>query len=274
VSSNASDVPGPGKRAKGREKAAAAERAERAERAAKADVKLPEQVYKDERPAEYFARYHERSRDHEPEWIYEFVRVITTLLAVTVFRARAYGSENVPNGPVIIAPNHGSFMDHFLCGAFIRRHVQFMAKSHMFTHGSLKTWIYTHGGVFPVRRGSRDEESFTTATTILRRGGCLGMYVEGGRTRTGELSDEAKPGMGRLALETGAAIVPVAIIGSHRIRNWKRFEFPRITVHYGAPLSFTPVQDPSRGMQQAASDEVLRRIRTLYEQNLDSKKAG
>jgi 1-acyl-sn-glycerol-3-phosphate acyltransferase len=264
VSSNASDVPGRGRRARRREKVAAAERAERA---AKPDVKLPDQVYKDERPAEYFAQYHARTRDHEPEWIYEIVRSATTLFALIVFRARAYGSENVPNGAVIIAPNHGSFMDHFLCGAFIRRHIQFMAKSHMFEHGSLKTWIYTHGGVFPVRRGSRDDEAFTTATTILRRGGCLGMYVEGGRTRTGELSAEAKPGMGRLALETGAAIVPVAIIGSHRIRNWKRLQFPQISVHYGKPLTFAPVEEPSRGMQQAASDEVLRRIRALYEQH-------
>lgn len=267
--SSTSDVPGRGpqrsartRRAKGR---AAANEAAEAKR--RADVKLPDQVYKDERPAEYFSEYHARTRDHEPEWIYQVVRGLVTLIILFVYRGRAYHTENVPNGPVIIAPNHGSFMDHFMCAAFLRRHVQFMAKSHMFNKRSVKTWIYSHGGVFPVRRGSRDEDAFLTAQTILRRGGCLGMYVEGGRTRNGEISAEAKPGMGRLALETGAAVVPVAIIGSHRIRNWKRGQFPRVSVHYGEPVAFTPVEDPSRGQQQAVANEVLRRIRTLYEQN-------
>jgi 1-acyl-sn-glycerol-3-phosphate acyltransferase len=267
--SSTSDIPGPGPRrsARGRAAKARAATAKAAGSGRRPDVKLPDQVYKDERPAEYFAEFHARTRDHEPEWIYGVVRVLLTLIIVTVFRGRAYHSENVPDGPVIIAPNHGSFMDHFMCAVFIRRKVQFMAKSHMFTQGSLKTWVYTHGGVFPVRRGARDEDAFITAETVLRRGGCLGMYVEGGRTRTGEMSTEAKPGMGRLALETGASVVPVAIIGSHRIRNWKRLEFPKVSVHYGEPLSFTPVQDPSRGQQQAAANEVLARIRALYEQN-------
>jgi 1-acyl-sn-glycerol-3-phosphate acyltransferase len=269
VSSNASDVSGPGPRRSARGKRAraraAATQAEEARR--RPDVKLPDQVYKDERPAEYFADFHARTRDHEPEWIYELVRMTVIVVMLTFFRARAYNTENVPNGPVILAPNHGSFLDHFVCAAFIRRHVQFMGKSQMFKQRSLKTWIYTHGGVFPVRRGGRDEDVFITAEAVLRRGGCLGMYVEGGRTRTGEMSTEAKPGMGRLALETGAAVVPVAIIGSHQVRNWKRLHFPKVTVHFGEPLAFAPVEDSSRGQQQAAANEVLRRIRDLYELN-------
>lgn len=262
MSSNARDVSKAGRRGRRGQPAPVV-----AEDAARPDVALPEQVYKDERPAEAFAAFHARTRDHEPEWIYEVVRTLMTLVAVVVFRARAHGAENVPNGPVIIAPNHGSFMDHFLCAVFIRRHVQFMAKSHMFKRG-VRTWIYSHGGVFPVRRGSRDEDAFTTARTILTRGGCLGMYVEGGRTRSGAISEEAKPGMGRLALETGAAIVPVAITNSHKIRNWKRLHFPKVSVHYGAPLAFVPVPEPSRGQQQAAADEILRRIRGLHDDNI------
>ena len=101
-----------------------------------------------------------------------------------LFRAEGYGAENVPNGPLILAPNHASFMDHFFGGAFIRRHIQFMAKSQLFGNHPL-SWIYSHGGVFPVRRGYADEEAFVTAFTILRRGGAIGMYVEGGRSRSG-----------------------------------------------------------------------------------------
>jgi 1-acyl-sn-glycerol-3-phosphate acyltransferase len=227
------------------------------------DVELKPQVYKDPRPAGTFEPFHARVRDHPPEWVYEIVRIVTMLNALITYRAHAIGSENVPNGQVILAPNHASFMDHFFCGAFIRRHVQFMAKSQMFGSGPL-SWIYSHGGVFPVRRGHADEEAFATAFAVLDRGGCVCMYVEGGRTRTGRISDEAKPGIGRLALESGAPIVPVAILGSHQVRNWKKLQFPKVVVEYGKPLRFEPIPESSRVQQQQAADLILGRIKALH----------
>ena len=130
-------------------------------------------------------------------------------------------------GPVILAPNHFSFMDHFFAGAFIRRRVRFMAKSQLFVPPM--QFIYSHGGVFPVRRGYQDEEAFVTANGILQRGGAIVMYCEGGRSRTGELSEQPKRGIGRLALESGAPVVPVAIHGSSKVRNWKRLQFPKVS---------------------------------------------
>src|SRR5581483_1802724 len=152
------------------------------------------------------------------------------------FRARGLGAENVPNGPVILAPNHASFMDHFFTGAFVRRRVQFMGKSQLFTPPM--QWIYSHGGVFPVRRGHHDEETFITAMGVLQRGGAVVMYCEGGRSRTGELAEKAKPGIGRLALESGVPVVPLAILGSHQVRNWKRLKFPKVTIQFGKPFRF------------------------------------
>src|ERR1700692_2717721 len=112
-----------------------------------ADVELKPQVYKDPRPKEYFDQFHARVRNGEPEPVYELVRVVTVLHALIAFRARGIGAENVPNGPVILAPNHASFMDHFFTGAFIRRRVQFMAKSQLFAAG-IPSYIFSHGGVF------------------------------------------------------------------------------------------------------------------------------
>ena len=89
-----------------------------------------------------------------------------------------------------------------------------MAKSQLFGPPVL-TYIYKHGGVIPIRRGHHDEEAFKTAFTVLDQGGMLLIYAEGGRSRSGELGDP-KPGVGRLALESGAPVVPVAIHGSER----------------------------------------------------------
>jgi 1-acyl-sn-glycerol-3-phosphate acyltransferase len=229
------------------------------------DVELKPQVYKDSRPEEYFAPFHERVRTQEPEWIYEVVRAATMMHALVTFRARGIGAQNVPNGPVILAPNHASFMDHFFSGAFIRRRVQFMAKSQLFSPGPLQ-WIYSHGGVFPVRRGHRDESAFATAFRVLERGGVVVMYCEGGRTRTGKMADEAKPGIGRLALEAAVPVVPVAILGSHQVRNWKKLHFPKVTVSYGAPFKFERVTEPTREQQQEAADVILERIRAIHEE--------
>jgi 1-acyl-sn-glycerol-3-phosphate acyltransferase len=224
---------------------------------------MREQVYSDPRPKEHFDRFHERARTREPDWVYEVCRVITSLYAWTFLRARSIGTVNVPgSGAVILAPNHFSFMDHFLVGGFIRRKVRFMAKSQLFKRPM--QFVFTHGGVFPVRRGARDDETFITAEAIIAKGGAIAMYCEGGRSRTGKLAEQAKRGIGRLALDTGAPIVPIAIYGSSHVRNWKRLQFPRVTVQYGEPIRWEPIEDATREQQQAVADAVLVEIRRLY----------
>src|SRR4051794_4917435 len=171
--------------------------------------------------------------------------MVTSLCAWTFFRARSIGADNVPpSGAVIVAPNHSSFMDHFFVGAAIRRKVRFMAKSQLFTPPL--QWIYTHGGVFPVRRGYRDEEAFVTAGRRPGGGATIAMYCEGGRSRPGRLADRARPGIGRLALESGAMVVPTAIHGSAKVRNWRRLRFPRVTVRFGEPFRYERVDHPTR----------------------------
>jgi len=224
---------------------------------------MREQVYADPRPKQYFDRFHARSREREPDWVYELVRVITSLYAYTLLRARPISTDNVPGrGAVILAPNHFSFMDHFLIGCYIRRKVRFMAKSQLFKPPM--QFIYTHGGVFPVRRGARDEEAFITAEQLLAKGAAVVMYCEGGRSRTGKVSEQAKPGIGRLALESGAPVVPIAIHGSSHIRNWKRLRFPRVTVQYGEPIGWERIEQPTREQQQAVADAILTEIRRMY----------
>jgi 1-acyl-sn-glycerol-3-phosphate acyltransferase len=229
------------------------------------DVEIKPTTYRDERPAEHFERFHARVRAGKPDGMYELVRIVTCLHGMITFRARGIGSENVPAGPVILAPNHASFMDHFFTGAFPRRRIQFVAKSQLFRNPIL-SFIFSHGGVFPVRRGAQDEEAFISAFEVLKRGGAIGMYCEGRRSRNGQVGDEARPGIGRLALESGAPVVPVAILGSHQVRNWKRLRFPKVTVSYGEPLRFDAIASPTREQQQIAADLILDRIRALHDE--------
>lgn len=228
-------------------------------------TELKPQVYKDPRPPEYFAHFHEHVRTHEPGWTYELTRMITTLVALIFYRVRAGGTEHVPaSGPVILTPNHFSQMDHFFAGAYLRRKIRFMAKSQLFGNPILD-YVFRIGGVFPIRRGFRDEEAFITAHSVLERGGCVLMYAEGGRSRTGELG-QPRPGVGRLALESGVPVVPVAIHGSSKVRRWKRLQFPKVTLSFGEPLRFDVVENPTRDQQQQTSEQIFARVRVLYEE--------
>ena len=220
------------------------------------------QVYKDPRPAEHFTHFHERVRKGRPDWMYEAVRMVLTPYVLGFFRTRCIDSFNVPaDGPVIITPNHFSFLDHFFVAVYLRRKVQFLAKSQLF-NPPLQT-VYTHGGVFPVRRGHRDEEAFKTAHAVLARGGMVVMYSEGGRSRSGELG-EPRAGLGRLALESGAPVVPTAIVGSEKARDWKRLQFPKVTVQYGKPIRFQQVDEPTKEQSQAASERVFEDVRRMH----------
>jgi 1-acyl-sn-glycerol-3-phosphate acyltransferase len=221
------------------------------------------QVYKDDRPAEYFDQFHAAARKGVG-WTYTFVRILILLPTLLLYRARAIGVENVPkSGPLVLAPNHFSQMDHFFIGLYLRRKIRFMAKSQMFGPPVL-TYVFKHGGVFPVRRGHQDEAAFETAFTILRQGGMLLVYAEGGRSRSGELG-EPKPGIGRIALESGVPIVPVAVHGSASVRRWKRLRFPKVTVQFGEPLSFAVEDSPGRERQLEVATEVFGRVKEMYE---------
>lgn len=220
------------------------------------------QVYKDDRPAAYFDQFHAAARKGVG-WTYTFVRFLVSLPTLLIWRVRAIGRENVPkDGALILAPNHFSQMDHFFIGLYLRRKIRFMAKSQMFGP-PLLTYVYKHGGVIPVRRGHHDEEAFTTAFTVLDQDGMLLIYAEGGRSRGGELG-EPKRGVGRLALESGAPVVPVAIYGSATVRRWKRLRFPGVTVEYGEPLSFPKEEGPSHERQLEVATEVFNRVREMY----------
>jgi 1-acyl-sn-glycerol-3-phosphate acyltransferase len=224
------------------------------------------QVYVDPRTPEELAPFHEWARSHQPGWTYAAIRVLLTPVALTLYRTRAVGAGNVPAaGAFILAPNHFSNMDHFFCCVFLRRQIRFMSKSQFFGNNPVLSYLFRVSGHFPVRRGHNDEEAFVTAHSILARGGGVGIYAEGGRSRSGGLG-EPRPGIGRLALESGVPVVPVAIHGSSSVREWRRGRFPRVSVSYGEPLRFEPRPAPDRAAQLAAARQIFDRVRGLYDE--------
>jgi 1-acyl-sn-glycerol-3-phosphate acyltransferase len=171
------------------------------------------------------------------------------------FRMRRSGMEHIPKtGPVILAANHRSFLDPFVIGMLTRRPVYYVAKRELFEN-PLQAWLLNRLGAFPVERGEGDEQSMSTARAILARGDCLVIFPEGTRIRGGRLHSP-KRGVGRLALETGAPIVPVAVLGTDRVRRGALIRPCRVRVRCGAPLRFPRVDRPSPMLATAVTERV------------------
>jgi 1-acyl-sn-glycerol-3-phosphate acyltransferase len=149
-------------------------------------------------------------------WLYALVRGIVSPLFRLYFRMHVSGAGCIPaEGAAIVAPNHKSFWDSFFIGVCTRRHVRFMAKTELIQarYGKLLVRL----GAFPVRRGQADEDALETARIILSQGGLLALFPEGTRIRDPDNLGNPRRGAGRLALETGAPLVPCAITGTEKI---------------------------------------------------------
>jgi 1-acyl-sn-glycerol-3-phosphate acyltransferase len=172
------------------------------------------------------------------------------------FRLSTLGREHVPkSGATIYACNHRSFLDPFVISALGRRPLYFVAKRELFEKNRLQTWFLNSLGAFPIDRGHGDNDSMETALRILARGDGVMIFVEGTRVRPGPLG-HPRSGVGRLALQSGAPVVPVAVIGTENVRRgWKIY--PRkVTVRAGAPLNFPHVEDPSHELAKSVAERV------------------
>ena len=199
--------------------------------------------------------YHERTRARGVNsLVYWPARWVIGTCILVFFRLRRLGREHIPEGGVVLAANHRSFLDPFAIGCCIGRPIYFVAKQELFRN-PLVGWFLNCLGAFPVRRGDADEESVHTALTLLGRGGAVVVFPEGTRVRAGSLG-APKRGVGRLALQSGAPVVPIAITGSERAREGWKIKPVKVHLRFGPPLTFPRVNDPSRFL----AGEVTERI--------------
>ncbi len=193
------------------------------------------------------------------------VRSILTPFFLTYLRMKRMGREHIPStGPVILAANHRSFFDPFVLGTMTRRPVYYVAKKELFTYSRLLSWLLNALGAFPVDRGHGDRDTIETAKAILNRGDIVLMFPEGTRTRPGSLG-KPKRGVGRLALETGAPVVPIAIIGTEDIRKSWRIRPRKVRVRAGRPLHFPKIDNASPALAGAVTDRIWPMVMLQWE---------
>ena len=208
---------------------------------------------------------------------YWVVKAILGPFLALIFRPWAEGIDNVPReGPAIIASNHLSFADHFFGPLPLPRKVTFLAKSEYFTgrglKGLLKKAFFSGVGGIPLDRagGRASERAINTGLRVLAQGKLLGIYPEGTRTPDGRLY-RGKTGVARLALESGAPVIPCAMLGTFDLMPSGKF-IPRLRyrpgVRFGKPLDFSRYAglESDRLVLRAVTDEIMYKIMALASQ--------
>ena len=183
------------------------------------------------------------------------LRAILVPAFLVYLRMQRIGREHLPrSGPLLLASNHRSFLDPFLIGMLVRRPVYYMAKRELFER-RWQAWVLNALGAFPVDRGAGDRAAMDTARAILERGDCVVVFPEGTRVRPGPLG-EPRRGVGRLALETGAPVAPVAVIGTEHVRRGWRIRPRKVRVRVGRPLRYPTVEHCSPTLAGAVTERI------------------
>jgi len=197
---------------------------------------------------------------------YSVLRAIAWLLLKIFWRMEVIGTENVPErGGVIIASNHVSYLDPIVLGASTKRKINFIAKKEVFNNIFSSIFLKSLNA-FPVDRKKIDMPAFKKTISILVEGGILGIFPEGTRSINGELQ-ELKLGVVKIAMKAGVPIIPVGIIGTHKIYPHGKI-FPvlfknKITVYFGAPQYFDKHNIKDKKYQKEALNVISQKIREL-----------
>jgi glycerol-3-phosphate dehydrogenase (NAD(P)+) len=217
---------------------------------------------------ERFQGYHDYARRRGVNRLmYLVARAILQPAFWIWFRLSKTGREHFRGikGGLVVASNHRSFLDPFVIGATLpwRRPMQYVAKVELFER-RWQGWLLSRVGAFPIRRGQSDETAMETARVVLDRGGTICIFPEGTRIRSGSLATPRR-GVGRLALETGAAVVPVAVHGSEHVRRGWRIRPRKVKLRVGRPMRFPRTEHPSPQLAATVTARIWPNIELQWE---------
>ena len=191
---------------------------------------------------------------------------IVRLFSLTFFKFfhsfRTSGTDNLPPGPLILAPNHASYLDPPATGCGLFRVTYYLARHTLFKP-PIASWLLPSIGSIPVNQNSPGPSSLKNIFEVFKNKGTLVLFPEGQRTFDGNLR-KAEPGIGMIAARANVPVVPVHIIGSREAmpRNGSWHPFRPIRVVYGKPMRFTG--DPkNREDFQKFADEIMSAISKL-----------
>ncbi len=216
---------------------------------------------------ERLQRYHDYTRVHGVNWpLYLLARVFMTPFFLFYFRYGRTGREHARvRGGLIVASNHRSFLDPFAIGGVLpwRRPMNYVAKVELFQR-RWQGWLLSRLGAFPIRRGEADEDAMESARLVVERGGTVCIFPEGTRIRSGSLR-QPRRGVGRLALQTGVAVIPCALIGTEHVRRGWRIRPRRVRVRLGRAMTFPRASSPSPALAETVTARIWPNVQLQWE---------
>ena len=204
---------------------------------------------------------------------YRLLKSFLIPLLMLLFRPKVTGLRNVPtNGAVIIASNHLSFSDSIFMPLVVPRNVTFLAKSEYFTSpglaGFIKKLTFIALGQVPIDRsgGKRSEAALLTGLRLLKEGHCIGIYPEGTRSPDGRLY-KGRTGIARLAIESGAPIIPVAMFNTAEIQPTGQVvpKVRRVEMVFGEPIYFDG-DSTDQALLRNLTNQLMEKIAQLSKQ--------
>jgi 1-acyl-sn-glycerol-3-phosphate acyltransferase len=195
--------------------------------------------------------------------LYTFLRWLAIPFFGGLYRCRVKGAAHLPRtGPVMVIMTHKAFWDPVIAGMIFDRPLRFMAKKELFVNDAASRFI-TSLGAFPLDRGAGDRAALTTALEILKRGEILLMFPEGHRQRDDAVHDFL-PGVGMIALRSGAPVIPLALDGTQYMLRDGKLGLPALRGLVGPPVDLGDITTRNSKAYQEAARRMHETMAALY----------
>ncbi|WP_329793585.1 lysophospholipid acyltransferase family protein [Lentzea sp. DG1S-22] len=197
-------------------------------------------------------------------WLFDLGRWVGRVPYAWQFRLRVHGLDRVPlSGGVVVVANHSSMADGPILFGVLPRRVTFLVKQEMFQ--GVVGYLLRKIGQIPVKRQEADRTALTSALSVLRAGGVIGVFPEGTRGE-GDVAN-AQNGAAWLAKTSGAVVLPIACRGTYQAKGWR----PEVDVLIGEPFHLP--EGKGRAALGVATEQVRDRLATLVAE-LDGQRAS